>query len=54
MPLPTSLGHLLGDPSILGGPNEVDEEEKKGLEVDSRSKNVTFMEHIENLKLPKV
>ena len=33
LPLPTSLGHLLGDPSILGGPKEVEEENKDGLEM---------------------
>ena len=27
--LPTSLGHLLGDPSIQGGIVEMDEEEEK-------------------------
>jgi len=27
--LPTSLGHLLGDPSIQGGMAEIDEEEEK-------------------------
>ena len=57
LPLPTTLGHLLGDPSILGTANEVEEEEKKTIETDQKQiavpKNVTFMEHIENLNLPK-
>ena len=59
LPLPTTLGHLLGDPSILGTANEVDEEgEKKASQSNQNqvlvAKNVTFMEHIENLKLPKL
>ena len=29
LPLPTSLGHLLGDSSIMGMPKEDDEEEEK-------------------------
>ena len=59
LPLPTTLGHLLGDPSILGTANEVDEEEEKKADQSNQNqvmvaKNVTFMEHIENLKLPKL
>ena len=59
LPLPTTLGHLLGDPSILGTTNEVEEEEeKKAVESNQNqavvAKNATFMEHIENLKLPKM
>ena len=57
MPLPTTLGHLLGDASILGTVNKVEEEEKKTIESDTKqtvvARNVTFMEHIENLGLPK-
>ena len=52
LPLPTSLGHLLGDPSILGDAPEV-EEDPKDVE-DGGPRTVTFMEHVENLKLPKL
>ena len=67
--MPTSLGHLLGDLSIQGGPTEINEEEEKKqaavmegkhqTERQSRTAlrnsfgNLTFMEAIESLNLPK-
>ena len=67
--LPTSLGHLLGDLSIQGGPTEINEEEEKkqaaamdGTQQTSRQafqtqkktfETLTFMEAIESLRLPK-
>ena len=47
LPLPTSLGHLLGDPSILGDAPELEEDEK--AVEDGGPRTVSFMEHIENL-----
>ena len=50
MPLPTTLGHLLGDESILGYPKNDEEEKKDAINKDlAVAKRVTFMEHIENL-----
>ena len=67
--LPTSLGHLLGDASIQGGPTEINEEEEKkqaaqmeGIHQTQKEarqsqrnafQTMTFMEAIESLKLPK-
>lgn len=66
LPLPSSLGHLLGDPSLIGSAKIIKDEEETKLdetgEVDtsdqSRKKkprrvDMTMMEAVEELKLPK-
>lgn len=63
LPLPSTLGHLLGDPSILGSakPVDVDElaaatdDDQNGALVTQRPRKVgqTMMEFIEQMNLPK-
>jgi hypothetical protein len=63
--LPSSLGHLLGDPSLIGQAKEIeDEEETKHADAGDaepskprtkkpRRPDLTMMEAVEELKLPK-
>jgi hypothetical protein len=61
LPLPSTLGHLLGDPSILGSAKPIEDQDDEQVDGQTgamvkqkpRKTGMTMMEFIEQMNLPK-